>query len=152
MENMESSIFDSLENERQRFVEASQVRRFGNFFIDSIAYYILDGVWSAYVPHNSIFYLEFEVGYSLPAGLVFLYIISSINMLVFSTIFEGLTGGRSPGKYLTGTRAIGKDGSHLTWRQAFKRSLARMVPFEVVSGLRNAPWHDSWTGTTVIDV
>jgi hypothetical protein len=55
------------------------------------------------------------------------------------------------GKLITGTRAIREDGVELNFKDAFLRSLSRLVPFEpfsIWSG--NGIWHDSWTKTMVI--
>ncbi|WP_343668262.1 RDD family protein [Chitinophaga sp.] len=68
---------------------------------------------------------------------------------LYYVLQEGLLKGRTIGKLITGSVAIRLDGQPLTWKNAFGRSYARLVPFEMFSAL-GTPWHDSWTGTTVV--
>jgi hypothetical protein len=52
---------------------------------------------------------------------------------------------------ITGTKAVNHDGSNISAKTAFLRTLCRLVPFEPFSAF-GIPWHDSWTHTHVIDV
>ena len=78
------------------------------------------------------------------------YLIITINTLLYYTICEKAFRGYTLGKLITGTRAIRIDGGELTFKDAFLRSLSRVVPFEVLSGFGGHPWHDTWTNTMVI--
>ncbi|MGN6294228.1 MAG: RDD family protein [Chitinophagaceae bacterium] len=78
------------------------------------------------------------------------YIVAIFNYLIYYTICEKAFRGYTLGKLLTGTRAIRQDGGELTFKDAFLRSLSRLVPFEAFSGFGDSPWHDSWTKTTVV--
>ena len=77
------------------------------------------------------------------------YVISYSVIIAYFTLFEGLTRGRTLGKLITGTYAVGMDAKPVTMKQAFQRSLCRIVPFEPFSGF-GTPWHDKWTATTVV--
>ena len=33
---------------------------------------------------------------------------------------------------------------------AFLRTVIRIIPFEVISGIRDECWHDKWSDTTVV--
>ena len=83
--------------------------------------------------------------------LLLAYAIGFFNYLLYYTICEKAFRGYTLGKLISGTRAIREDGKELTFKDAFLRSLSRLVPFEVLSGF-GKPWHDSWTNTTVIQV
>ena len=126
---------------------ASKGQRFANHIIDFIAacfFYLLTGVGLAVLVEGSggdsdaVFegLSGYVIGYSFFAG--------------YFTLMEGLSKGRTLGKLITGTYAVGLDGKPLTLKQAFYRSLCRVVPFESFSGLGAAPWHDKWTNTTVV--
>lgn len=78
------------------------------------------------------------------------YAIVIVNHLFYYTICEKGFKGYTLGKLITGTRAIRDDGNELTFRNAFLRTLSRLVPFEAFSALGGYPWHDSWTKTRVI--
>lgn len=81
--------------------------------------------------------------------LLFAYLIWIVNTLLYYTICEKGFKGYTLGKLITGTRAIRNDNNELTFKDAFLRSLCRLVPFEWLSGF-GYPWHDSWTKTMVI--
>ena len=66
------------------------------------------------------------------------------------TLLEGVARGKTLGKLITGTRAVKTDGSNLSWKDAFMRSLCRIVPFEAFSAFGGHPWHDRWTNTMVV--
>ena len=78
------------------------------------------------------------------------YLIGIVNYLIYYTICEKGFRGYTLGKAITGTRAIREDGDELTLKDAFLRTLSRIVPFEVFSGFGGHPWHDTWTKTMVI--
>lgn len=70
--------------------------------------------------------------------------------MLYYIVAEALFKGQTLGKLITGTRAVRLDGSPVTWKDALLRTLCRMVPFEVFSGLDTITWHDKWTGTRVV--
>lgn len=78
------------------------------------------------------------------------YLIGVVNYLIYYTICEKGFRGYTLGKAITGTRAIREDGGELTLKDAFLRTVSRIVPFEVLSGFGGHPWHDTWTKTMVI--
>ena len=79
--------------------------------------------------------------------------LSVICFLIFNSVIETLSGGKSLGKLITGTRAVNDDGSRLEGTAAFIRSLVRVIPFEPLSALGTPayPWHDRWSHTYVVD-
>ena len=84
------------------------------------------------------------------AGFVFSLWVSLGALLVYYTIFEAATKGKTVGKMLTGTIAITQDGTPFTFKHALLRTLCRFIPFEVLSALGYMPWHDSITKTVVV--
>jgi uncharacterized RDD family membrane protein YckC len=58
------------------------------------------------------------------------------------------------GKLITGTRVVNEYGGKPSFGAILGRTLARFVPFEPFSFFGNSPggWHDSWSGTAVIDI
>lgn len=72
---------------------------------------------------------------------------------LYISITESLLKGKTIGKYITGTRAVNKQGLAITAETAFVRGLIRMIPFEQFSALSipPRPWHDRWSGSVVID-
>lgn len=84
------------------------------------------------------------------AAVVVIYMVSRVNYAIYYSITEHFCNGYTVGKLLTGTRAVQACGARLTPKQAIRRSFARFLPFEFLSGFGKQPWHDSWTKTTVV--
>lgn len=135
--------------------ETSVGQRFFNYLIDLIPFYgllFLTGFVLAAVSMalssdlaNEWFSDEESSGFVL-----FAYLLTFINFLGYYTCCEKIFKGRTLGKLITGTRAVREDGKELTWKDAFLRSLSRLVPFEPFSAFGGYPWHDKWTKTMVV--
>lgn len=145
-----SSVFDEV-NQEYYPEPVSLGRRFTNYIIDSIAYLI-----SYYL---LLFIIGLLLGFAgktqedvveLFSDRLLMSLLGLVTYVGAYTVMEGATRGRSPGKVITGTIAVKEDLSRVTWKDAFLRSLCRMVPFEPVSMFADHPWHDKWTGTTVV--
>lgn len=139
-----------------RYEQASQGQRSLNYIIDAL--FIQFGVnylvgWplgfllGTYYPELTQELLSdtLTVNYFLVS-----YAIGVINILLYYTICEKAFKGYTLGKLATGTRAVREDGGELTFKDALLRSLSRCVPFEVLSGFGERPWHDIWPKTWVI--
>jgi uncharacterized RDD family membrane protein YckC len=133
-------------------VKASSGKRFGNYIIDRIVFYVVTIGIGAILVSFSPTLLDFVSGDSPKSDIadrLFTYIFYGI----FMGIVEGLGKGKTIGKYITGTRAVNEDGSIITFSTGFVRGLTRLVPFNALSalGTPSYPWHDKWTKTFVID-
>ncbi|MBO9153976.1 RDD family protein [Chitinophaga sp. GCM10012297] len=132
-------------------VQASHGKRFANNIIDVIVFYIISfliGILLAIVFPDFVFFTENATGGQLLDAL--------FSMLLYALVFgsfEALLKGKTPGKLITGTRAVNQDGTYISASTAFKRGFARVVPFEAFSALGTPcfPWHDKWTDTYVIN-
>lgn len=135
-------------------VHASTGKRFLNFVIDTIAFYVI--IILLVIPFAVLSPESFEpdasgndpfegFGWNL-AGILFFFL--------YYALFEFVTGGRTLGKLLTGTKAVMTDGSKMDFSTTLKRNLIRMVPFEIFSyfGSPCQPWHDRWVDTMVMDI
>jgi hypothetical protein len=123
--------------------------RFLNFVIDNVIYQIVV-IFAIYPIARLVFGESFGANFWLTwvfnLSIFFLYYFS------FETMFQ-----RTPAKFLTATRVVVADGSRPDAATIAKRSLIRLVPFEVISqytgkepNLIGTWWHDSWTNTRVI--
>ncbi len=72
------------------------------------------------------------VGNTMPY-IIGIWLFSVMFDVLLLAAFESFTGGKTPGKYITGTRAINDDGTRISFKTALLRSLSRIVPFEVFS-------------------
>ena len=150
----ESVLSGELISEIQ-LVPATRVQRGLNFFIDNLlmrfGLSFLTGAGVGILlgllfPEYMLRLSEGPESFDL---LLFAYLIWIVNTLLYYTICEKGFKGYTLGKLITGTRAVRDDSNELTFKDAFLRSLCRLVPFEWLSGF-GYPWHDSWTKTMVI--
>ena len=136
--------------------EASSDQRFINFLIDNILMQYGMAAFSASVLAAAIGYFSPGAANQLfgadnKANYLFtFYLIYSFNHLLYYPVCEKFCNGRTVGKWITGTRAVRKDGTALTLRNAMLRCLFRVIPLEPFSALSGVPWHDAWTKTIVI--
>jgi len=150
----EESIFSEELHNIVQYEQASQGQRALNWIIDNIlmnwGLSYITGTAAGYVL-GSLFPEFMQVLTENSAEILLIsYVIALFNYLIYYTICEKAFKGYTLGKLITGSRAIRNDGAELTIKDAFLRSASRLVPFELFSGFGQSPWHDSWTGTTVI--
>ncbi len=137
----------------QDIVVASQGKRFLNYIIDVIFFYLIAvGIVVIYIIINPQFYDNLNDD-SLSSNLFD----RLLSLFIYGTVMgviEGFTKGKTLGKLLTNTKAINIDGSAIDFKTGFFRGLCRAVPFNAFSALGKPcnPWHDRWTYTLVIDV
>jgi uncharacterized RDD family membrane protein YckC len=138
-------------------VLASTGKRFLNYLIDLIIFYFLIVVVVAGIILN-VHTTENTDSYSSPDSASGGYFLFQLIFLAFYILFyclcEIILKGRTIGKFITGTKAVSRDGSEMSPKTILLRSLSRAVPFEQFSAFGNPcyPWHDKWTDTFVIDV
>jgi uncharacterized RDD family membrane protein YckC len=130
-------------------ISASSNRRFVNLFIDTVLYEIVMLVIInpiAILILGKGFFSNYWNGFLLAMLMQFLY------YLGFEAAFQ-----RTPGKFITGTKVIMLDGSKPDIGTITKRTLIRLVPFEVISMYtgkslqeKGTWWHDRWAATRVV--
>lgn len=153
MESPEVNLLADIES--THLVQASTGKRFANYIVDIIVFYISVFAISFLLAMISPAFIDWlndnenDVGFNLLDRLV-----SLILYGVFMGVIEAVTKGRSLGKLITGTKAVNQDGSPITVGTAFARGLYRAVPFDAFSALGSPsfPWHDKWSKTYVIDI
>jgi len=154
-----SEILDFNEEQTltKTFFHASKGKRFANYFIDIITYYLLAfvvgiflGLLALAIGREDIF-LD-ETPPDITQRLIEI-ILGLILLAAYYTFCEYYFKGKTLGKVITKTRTVTLDNRRIDMRTAFIRSLCRLVPFEAFSFLRDEPggWHDEWSNTKVID-
>lgn len=142
-----------IESKPYELVQASSGKRFANYLIDLLSFYMLMIFWGvllALASPETIDNMDDSTWDGLGGR-----ILSMIAFGVFMGFIEGVFGGRSLGKLITGTKAVNEaDGQDISFGTAFSRGFCRIVPFEAFSGFGSPcyPWHDKWTDTVVIDI
>lgn len=146
-----SETVDLLQDvEQEIYLEPASVgQRFLNFLIDLVLFFIL------------IFGFGFVGGFIW--GESFIYALETMNPIVdriltsllfalYISVIEGLTKGRTLGKFITKTKAVTTYNEPITWSNSFGRGFSRIVPFEALSAFGGNPWHDKWTDTKVVKI
>ncbi|TVQ19935.1 MAG: CPBP family intramembrane metalloprotease, partial [Bacteroidetes bacterium] len=125
--------------------------RFANLLLDGLAFLLFTltsgmvlGIFLAFFWFEGIQKME-----QWGPGLNFL--VSVLSGIIFYTLFETITG-RTPGKYITGTRVVNLDGTKPGFVTILVRSMVRFIPLEPFSFLGAQPtgWHDRVSRTVVI--
>lgn len=124
---------------------AGKGRRFGTMLVDQVTYYLLCAV---------IFAIVIAMLGEQSVDGAKAYLVSIPAFLLYYVGFEG-TIGRTPGKFVFGTRVVTNDGGAPSFGQAIGRTLSRLIPFEPFSVLlankgEVIGWHDSIARTKVI--
>jgi uncharacterized RDD family membrane protein YckC len=156
-ENTGPGSLNLLEDETallHEYVYASTGQRFLNFLIDNLLMRYGVNYLTGYAIGLviALSYPEFlsNIGTNSLSFFLLAYLISIINYCIYYIICEKLFNGYTLGKIITGTKAIREDGNPLTLKDAFIRTICRLVPFEAFSGFKTRPWHDEWSKTMVI--
>jgi len=145
------------EIEQEAYLErVSPGMRFANYIIDLIVFYVL--YFITFIAIGAIYATSTAAAderisldrdsFILSMGFVYLVVFGVF--LIYYTVMEGATKGRTIGKLVTGSRVVMNDGTPFTWKAAFLRSLCRLIPFEAFSAFGGNPWHDSITNTAVV--
>lgn len=147
------SQFDEFENDRYN-ESADNWKRFFNHIIDIIGYYVFV-ILFAILAAGILSVISPETLNSIdPNSKLFEYLLGFILGVVYYTLIEFSTGGRSIGKYITKTKIITLDGEKPVFKQYLIRSLCRFIPLEAFSffGTTDAGWHDSISKTRVVKI
>jgi uncharacterized RDD family membrane protein YckC len=143
----EQNIFDDF---TPQLVQASSGKRFANYIIDLVSFYVFMYLFSYVLVEISydLAVIIYGSGYEIPGRLIVL-LFYGMYMGLIEAVFKG----RSFGKLITGTIAVNEDGSRISGQTALLRGLSRAVPFNAFSALgsRCYPWHDRWNKTYVVN-
>ncbi|HSB93673.1 MAG TPA: RDD family protein [Flavitalea sp.] len=133
-------------------VRASSGKRFLNYLIDVVMFYLLIVIVGIVLGIMSPAVVEYLDSDDSTFGL--------IDRIVTLFLYAGYMGfcemmfkGKSVGKMITGCRAVNLDGSTITGKTAFLRGLSRAVPFASFSAFGDPcnPWQDRWTDSMVVN-
>ncbi len=143
MENneiLDSNLIGQQTSVVENYEIASSGKRFANYVIDLVIYYILVAMGGvAYV-------LVFKIA---EMDTLTSYLLAFIIMFLYYSIMEATTG-RTVGKMITRTRVLNDDFSEPELGTIIKRTFCRFIPFDQLSFFGNG-WHDSISGTVVVN-
>jgi uncharacterized RDD family membrane protein YckC len=151
------NLLDENEIYRSALVPTSKGKRFANYLIDLIGFYVF--VFAGAIFIGAILSLfNAQAAMSFFRGLentpnILDKIITMLLYGLYMSLVEILFAGKSFGKFITKTRAVSWDGSKPTVNQLVTRGFSRTVPFDGLSflGETSIGWHDKWSDTMVVD-
>ncbi len=149
----DASVFDEFEAERN-LASAGNWTRFANYLIDVIGMYIFIIILGVIMYVLSDLVGSPSTGWLNDVGTLMSYLITFLSGMIYYTLMEYFTGGRSLGKLITKTKVITLDGDRPDFRTVLIRSLCRHIPFDSLSffGSTDAGWHDSISKTRVVKI
>lgn len=141
-----------LEDKDLVYQEASKGKRFLNLILDQFAVVAVSagfGIVLVLLEEMNLIHgvVEKLDNISTAQDMVFSTLLTVCYYMCMESLF-----GRSVGKLITGTKVLGTNGLKPSFGAILGRSWARMVPFEPFSFFGEHGWHDSWSGTQVVDV
>lgn len=130
--------------------------RFLNYLIDYIFTYAASTVLGLIVPElvkvlDSVGLTGFGF-WIFNAGSWTIIFLSVLMITAYYVVAEGVFGS-TVGKFITGTVVVDENGNKPGWGIILKRSLCRLIPFEIFSflGSPSRGWHDSISNTYVVN-
>ncbi|ALR31243.1 MULTISPECIES: RDD family protein [Chryseobacterium] len=128
---------------------ATKGQRFGNYIIDLISFYIVYFMFGGILLIISPAFNHW-ISNSSELSQRLMGILSYIS---YCFLMESITGGRSIGKLITGTKVIMIDGSKPKIGNFFVRNIIRgIILVDQLSFFGENGLHDSWSETRVINI
>jgi uncharacterized RDD family membrane protein YckC len=145
----DSNAFDELKDKLAQTEDYYEIagpgKRFANYLIDLVVWYLI-----AIVLMLAVVFLSKDA--TLLDNKFLSYLITIVAMVSYYVFFEALTG-QTIGKMITKTKVLNEFGGKPTLSQIFGRSFSRLIPFEAFSFLGNGwGWHDRFPGTKVVNM
>ena len=132
------------------YVLASAGKRFFNFIIDYVAAIAFMMFITANVSLAADLFEDRDI-----QELIMLFdgVIGAVWYFVYYIFLEFFVSGKTIGKMITRTRVVDEYGDKPRFKNIVGRTFARLIPFEFLSfmGEDAIGWHDSLSGTVVID-
>lgn len=126
----------------EKLILAEKGTRFLHNIIDTIGFY--------FVVFLSAMILDEGLGIMPEGGSDWFVIYFFFLYVMFHALFEHFFG-KTPGKFLTKTKVVKKDGSKPTFWNTLGRNTARLIPFDPLSYLfSDRGWHDQISDTYVV--
>lgn len=130
---------------------ANKGKRFANYIIDLIGYYLFSLIFGVFLGILLMVFFPNALGIFLEENTLVELTLGLVVGVIFYTTLEAATG-RTPGKIITGTKVVDREGNKPGFRTILLRSLCRFIPFDPVSflGKKDYGWHDELSETRVV--
>jgi uncharacterized RDD family membrane protein YckC len=154
-EDMELKDQNELRSKKNEILNktASKGKRFSNYLLDLIFYFIFSFILGAFLGIILFFVSPESLSIFDGDNKLVDYVLGFIAGMIYYTTFEALTG-RTLAKYITKTKVVSESGENPDLSAILIRSLCRFIPFEPFSflGSKKSGWHDRLSKTIVIEI
>lgn len=131
---------------------ASKGKRLANFIIDMIVFYLVIMILAFLLGVLQVVLKKDLTSWMENINPLVDRLLSMLLYALYFCVVEGIFKGRSLGKLITKTKAIGEDGMPMNASEILNRSFCRIIPFDQLSFLGDHGWHDRLSKTMVIDL
>jgi uncharacterized RDD family membrane protein YckC len=148
MDNQSLDLLNADELLAEPLTPTTRTKRFLNLLIDTVFFYIL-----LFAIIGLFTLVEAGTAESMDqANPLIVQLIGTLLFAAYYAVFEAWLG-KTPGKIITKTKVVDNEGKKPGFKAIVGRSLARIIPFEAFSFLRETPIgiHDRMSQTMVID-
>lgn len=119
--------------------------RFGYYFLDIIAFYLIQIVFGILI---GIILVATHSSFGPEVNIIF-QLVSYAIWFFYYAIFETYVGG-TVGKLICGYTVINDKAEKITFGQGMLRTVIRMIPIEAFSCFSDRGWHDKWSKTYIV--
>ncbi len=130
---------------------ASQGKRFANFILDSVFYYIFSFIIGLLIGIVIVAYFPSSIGIFNEDSEIINYLTGFVVMFIYYSVSETLTG-RTLGKLITKTKVVNEIGLCPDFGNILLRTICRFIPFDALSFFSDDKlgWHDKLSKTKVV--
>jgi len=132
---------------------ASLGKRFANFILDSVFYYVFSFIIGIIIAIFAVAYSPSFNGVFNVDNKLINYLIGFCVVFIYYSTSEALTG-RTLGKLITRTKVVNENGQRPEFGIILLRTACRFIPFDALSFFSddNSGWHDKLSKTKVVSV
>ncbi|MVM34049.1 RDD family protein [Spirosoma sp. HMF4905] len=148
MDNLSRDLLNADELLAKPITPTSQSKRLANLLLDMLFFYSI-----VFTVGVIVLLIYPEVGYSVESVNPLVdRVVGALLYVAYYMVFETWLG-KTPGKIITKTKVVDKQGQKPDFTTLLGRNLARIIPFDAFTFLRENPigMHDRMARTMVID-
>ncbi len=136
---------------KKAFIPADKGRRFVNYIID----FILANIYASIIMWMIFVFIDLITGdWGFGTPIFIRWPIRIVILASYFFVLEYYSHGKTIGKLITNTKVVSRHGHEPVPAKLLGRSFARFIPFEPFSVLfstNGLGWHDTLSGTVVIE-
>lgn len=150
---METLDQELIQENFTQYRQASKGKRFANFLIDMIVFYIFLMILGFTLGILQVVTKTDLLSWTEDLNPLVDRLMTMLLYAIYYCLVEGIFKGRTLGKLITKTRTVGEDGLLMNTSELLNRSFSRIIPFDQLSfAFADQGWHDRFSHTMVVDL